>query len=209
MIPFCPQNTTASVVFGTENELVTLVALMNDHLQELKNKHDITKEWLRLGALKGLIVDGDGETVLYNLYDEFDLTKKTMKFALAADTTNVRQKCLGVSRHIEQNLRGEVSTGTEVLCSPEFFDKLIDHESVVRTYEGHQEASDRLGGDPRKGFRYGGLVFEEYAGKIPDSSGGDHRLIEEGKAHGLPRRHHENIPHLLCPRQILTRLSAP
>ncbi len=172
--------------FGTENELVTLVALMNDHLQELKNKHDITKEWLRLGALKGLIVDGDGETVLYNLYDEFDLTKKTMKFALAADTTNVRQKCLGVSRHIEQNLRGEVSTGTEVLCSPEFFDKLIDHESVVRTYEGHQEASDRLGGDPRKGFRYGGLVFEEYAGKIPDSSGGDHRLIEEGKAHAYP-----------------------
>lgn len=62
--------------FGSETELETVASIVNDRLQAMKNKHDITHEWLRMGALKGLILDGDG-SALYDLFTEFGITKKT------------------------------------------------------------------------------------------------------------------------------------
>lgn len=76
----------------------------------MRNKHAITLEHLRIGALKGVILDADG-SVLYDLYDEFDIAPKTISFALATDTTNVRQKCIDVLAHF----KGEFMTG--VRCS--------------------------------------------------------------------------------------------
>jgi hypothetical protein len=56
--------------------------------------------------LKGVILDADGSE-LVNLYSEFEITPKTVNFALATATTNVKARCLEVMRHIEDNLRGE------------------------------------------------------------------------------------------------------
>jgi len=171
--------------FGSENALSSYITIMNDKLQEMKNKHAITLENLRMGALKGIILDGDGST-LYNLYTEFGITAKTISFALGTTTTKVRVKCLEVSRHIEENLKGEVSTGTHVLCSSGFFESLIEHDNVKAAYANYAEAADRLGGDPRKGFKFGGLIFEEYIGNAPDSEGTTRKFIADNEAHAYP-----------------------
>jgi len=171
--------------FGSENELAPFMTIMNDKLQTMKNKHAITLEHLRMGALKGIILDGDGST-LYNLYTEFGISPKTVSFALGTDTTKVRSKCLAVSRHIEENLKGETMTGTHVLCSSGFFDALIDHPLVKEAYANYGEAADRLGGDPRKGFKFGGLTFEEYIGNAPDADGNSRKFIADGEAHAYP-----------------------
>lgn len=171
--------------FGTENEVAALADIMNDHLQTAKNKFAITVEHLRMGALKGKILDSDGST-LYDLFTEFGIVKKTVDFALTTDSTKVRTKCLAVSRHIELNLKGEVMTRVHVLCSDGFFESLISHPEVEKAYQYHSEASERLGGDPRKGFRFGGIVFEEYIGQATDMDGNTRLFIPANQAIAFP-----------------------
>ena len=171
--------------FGSEGELAPYMSIMNDKLQTMKNKHAITLEHLRMGALKGIILDADGST-LYNLYNEFGISQKSISFVLGTTTTKVRNKCLAVSRHIEESLKGEVMNGVKVLCSSGFFEALIDHDNVKAAYANYAEAEDRLGGDPRKGFKFGGLVFEEYIGNAPDASGTTRKFIADDEAHAFP-----------------------
>jgi len=116
--------------FGTENELSTIATIMNNHLQAMKNKHAITLEHLRMGALKGIILDADGST-LYNLYTEFGISAEIQSFALGTAGTNVRNKCLGVLRHIEDNLKGEVMTRVHALCSAGFMDYIFPWQYFI------------------------------------------------------------------------------
>ncbi len=69
----------------------------------MRNKHAITLEHLRMGALKGIILDADGSELL-NLYNEFEITPKVVNFALGTATTDVKRKCLEVLRHIVVNI---------------------------------------------------------------------------------------------------------
>ncbi len=170
--------------FGSETELETVAGVMARHLETMRNKHAITLEHLRMGALKGIILDADGST-LYNLYDEFGIAPKSINFALATDSTNVRQKCVDTLAHIEQNLLGEFMTGVRCLCSQEFFEKLIAHPKVEKAYELFQQGAV-LRDDVRAGFTFGGIVFEEYRGQATDGSGATRRFIAAGEAHAFP-----------------------
>ena len=95
--------------------------------------------------------------------------------------TDVRAKCMEVVRHIEDNLLGERMDRVHVLVSPSFFDKLVAHPKVQAAYANYAEAAQRLGGDMRKGFSFGGLTFEEYRGQV-----GTRKLIEDLTAHAFP-----------------------
>src|SRR3990167_8583437 len=116
-----PEEVQGIRAFGSETETDALANLLAQKLQNMRNKHAITLEHLRMGALKGVILDADGST-LYDLYQEFAITAKVVSFALGSATTDVKKKCLDVKRHIEKNLMGEVMSGIQVLVSPEFFD---------------------------------------------------------------------------------------
>ncbi len=166
-----PQEYEGVRAFGTENETDSLAGIVNDHLQNMRNKHAITLEWLRLGALKGIIYDGDGTTVLYNLYNEFLIKPKTIDFVFGTATTDIRGKCLEVKRWIEDHLLSEVMQGDpRVLCSPTFFDALTNHATVREAYISWQGGAN-LRQDTRKGFPYGGLMFEEYNATVSDING--------------------------------------
>lgn len=180
-----PEDYQGLRAFGSESQMETLAKMVNDRLQTLRNKHAITLEWLRMGALKGLILDADGST-LYNLYTEFEITQKVVDFELDVDVTEVIKKCMAVKRHIEDNLKGEVATGVHCLCSEEFFDALVTHPEVEDAYKYHSEAASRLGEDNRKGFRFGGIVFEEYRGQATDPDGNTRRFIAANEAHAFP-----------------------
>lgn len=163
--------------FGSENATETQAGVMARKLQKMKNQLDQTREYLSIGALKGIIYDADA-TVLYNLYDEFGITAAsnagdvgkylTLSFALTTDTTDVRAKCLSVYRHIEANLRGTTMTGVRCLCGSTFFDDLTAHPEVEKAFAMYQALGQDLAQDRRRGFRFGGIVFEEYAGNWTD-----------------------------------------
>ena len=171
--------------FGTEDTLQTVTNEVNDKLQAMKNKHAITLEHLRMGALKGIILDADGSE-LYNLYTEFDITAKSVDFKLGTAGTNVREKCMELKRHIEDNLLGEVSSGVRVLVSQEFWDKFIKHASVEKAFTYFENQNQDLSRDLRGGFTFGGIIWEEYRGVATDAEGTARRFIADGEGHAFP-----------------------
>lgn len=148
--------------FGSENQMMALNSLVNERLQAMRNNHAITLEYLRIGALKGIIYDADGST-LYNLYNEFVIKPKKIDFVLGTSTTNVKAKCYEVKRWIEDHLLGEIMSGVHVLVHKDFFDALIGHDTVKEHYLSWS-AAQIFKGDMRTRFDYGGITFEEYNG---------------------------------------------
>jgi len=161
---------------------------MMKRLTEMRASHAITEEHLLCGAIKGVILDADG-SVIYNLFTEFGVSQKVVDFALDVDTTDVSAKCREVLRHVEDNLMGEVANGVRCLCDDTFFDDLIGHPNVEKFWLGHAKAVELSGSgaDPRKGFSFGGITFEEYRGKATDPSTGNSRpFIGAGTAQFFP-----------------------
>jgi hypothetical protein len=186
--------------FGTEDQLMTLNRVMADHLQEMKDKHDITLEHLRCGALKGIILDADG-TEIYNLFTEFGITQKSIDFAFSADSTDVRAVCFNLSRHIEDNLQGEVMSYVHALCSPEFFDALTGHANVREAFLYQQAAT--LRDDIRKRFEFGGIVWEEYRGKASDREGTSRLFIPANEAVAFPMGTMDTFETAIAPADFL------
>jgi len=178
--------------FGQQDVLKTVQGEVLDRLQGMKNKHDITLEHLRMGALKGIILDADG-TTLYNLYTEFGISQKSVDFVLGTAGTEVPEKCREVVRHIEDNLKGEVMSSIRCLVSGEFWDKLIKHASVKSIFQNYSEAQAKLGGDVRKGFTLNGITFEEYRGTATDAAGNVRRFIASGEGHAFPENTSESF----------------
>jgi hypothetical protein len=64
--------------FGSDNQVMTVVGLVNERLTEIRQAHEVTLEWHRMGALQGKIIDADSTTktncsTIYNLFEEFGL----------------------------------------------------------------------------------------------------------------------------------------
>ena len=171
--------------FGSETEAETLAGVIARHLDTMRNKHAITLEHLRMGALKGVILDADG-SVLYDLFAEFKITPKTIAFDLGNAGTKVKPKCIATLAAIEDGLKGEYMNGVHCLCSPEFFTALTSHGNVEKAFENWQNGAILIN-DVRRGFTFGGITFEEYRGQANDPETGDaRRFIAAGEAHAFP-----------------------
>ena len=147
--------------FGSDSVANSQAKVINDRLQGLKNSVEATREWQRVGALRGKILDADG-SVMIDLFSEFGVTQKRINIAFSTPTANVRKGCIDAKRHAEKTLGGVMVQGYRALCGPAFFDALTAHPNVEKAYANYQEAADRLGGDQRKGFRFGDIEFIEY-----------------------------------------------
>ena len=55
-----PEEVQGIRAFGSETEMESVAGVMARHLETMRNKHSITLEHLRMGALKGVILDADG-----------------------------------------------------------------------------------------------------------------------------------------------------
>lgn len=167
--------------FGEDgNVLQSQAQVINDKLQALKNSIEATREWQRVGAARGKILDSDG-TVLWDLFTEFGVTKKSIPIAFGTAGTDVRKACLDAKRWSESKLAGVMVTGFRAFCDAIYFDALTSHPTVQAAYAGYQQAQDRLGGDMRSGFTFGGIEYVEYEITISGQ-----RFIPEGVAQVFP-----------------------
>jgi len=165
--------------FGSENELQAVQAVVDGRLATLRAMHEVTLEYHRIGAIKGLILDADGVTPIYNLFTEFGVVQQTQDFAFTTDTTDIRALCVAVARLIEAELGAAVYDGIRAFCSPEFFDALIGHPTVIDSFRYQEGQMNRA--DLRKGFQYGGITFEEYRGTVNGV-----RFVEANVAYAVP-----------------------
>ncbi len=178
--------------FGSETEVAQVLDEVNERLIEIRSSLDITREYLRSGAIAGKVLDADG-TVISNFFTDFGVTEKVVDFDLGTATTNHEQKVRQVLRHIEANMLGDTMTGVRALCSPEFYDKLLAIQSFKDAYSFYQASSPNpLRDDVRRGLNWKGIIWEEYIGQglVPQEDGtkvakrfipaGDVRFLPEG-----------------------------
>jgi Phage major capsid protein E len=189
-IPFIPHDNTllpsevqgVRALGGTQFE--SMQAMLLRKLQTMRNKHEITHEFMRAGALKGKIYQPNG-TLLYNLYSEFGGSEKTIGFALATATTEILTKCMEVKDWIEENLGGDEAAGIYCLCGYDFFRKLVTHAKVKDEYQRWRQGAFP-GGDYRNRFEYCGIVFEQYLGKAKTGKNVTKKFVEDSEARFFP-----------------------
>lgn len=155
------------------NTLETVAAKVNDRFQwMLNNSVAPTMEVHRLNALRGILLDSDGTTVIHNYFTFFGVAQQTHDFAFSSATTKVREQTMAAIRKIEDYLDGIPYSGIRVICGRNFFDQLISHPLVRDTFI--QQESAMLRSDLRKqGFEFGGAIWEEYRGMrgLPNNLG--------------------------------------
>lgn len=151
--------------FGSEDQLQGIVQVVNDHMAQMRQDHEVTLEYHRVGAVHGRILDADGTTEVYDLFDEFEVDEATVNFVLGTATTDVRLKCLDVARLIEAGLGAAPYTKIHAVCGATWFNNFISHDYVKDAYHRFMDSAN-LRNDPRSGFEFAGITFEEYRGKI-------------------------------------------
>jgi hypothetical protein len=150
--------------FGSENNLAAIESVVNRRLETLRAMHEVTLEYHRIGAIKGVILDADGATTLYNLFTEFGVAQQTLGMALTTTTTDVRAKCVAAIRLSEAELGGVEFSGMRAFCGAGFFDALVGHTLVQESLKYQESAMLRV--DLRNGFQFGGITWEEYRGSV-------------------------------------------
>lgn len=162
--------------FGSDNVAEAVQTVVNNRLARMVARQDLTLENLRLGALKGQVIDADGSSVLVNLFTKFGVTEESaVAFALTTATTDVRGKCATVIRTMKKNAKIAMPSTARVhaLCGDDFFDALISHANVKGVYDGYAAAERRLGESYVHGiFEFGGIFFENYRGTDDGSTVG-------------------------------------
>ncbi len=149
--------------FGSENAAQDVASVVNNRMQKMKNDHSITLEYMRAGTLQGLVRDVNG--TLFNLFTEFDVSEQTQDFVFGTSTTPIREKVLDAKQKVEDKMGGLAYDHIHCLCGYTWFRKFISHADVVTAWSRYQDGA-RLRDDPRAGFEFAGVTFEEYRGSV-------------------------------------------
>lgn len=150
--------------FGTGDLVAAAETVVADEQVKMTMRLDLTLESMRLGALKGKIIDADGSEIL-DLYEAFNVTPPAdADFSSSAGT--LRDKVMAVKRQIERDAKILLPPTAQVaaLCSPGFFDEFTGHADVTTAFANYEAARSALAGDVRSGFEFGGVVWSEYRG---------------------------------------------
>lgn len=162
--------------FGSETELAQVQAEYLKRMASVRDDMDLTHEYHRLGALQGLLLDADGTSVIYNYFTEFGVVEPA---AIDFDLDNatpasgaLRLKCAEVIRSMTRSAAGAFTPGTTIhaLTGDAFYDSLITHPEVEKTYLNWQAAADLRQDRSFQAFTYGGITWHNYQGTDDNST---------------------------------------
>lgn len=182
-----PEDIQGVRAYGTSEAAETEANVIARKLERIRRNHAVTLEFARAQALTQGTIYAPNGTVSGNYYTEFSVTRKEIDFVLGTATTNLLAKSEEGIAHIQDNiLSGESVNNIIVLCSPEFFSKLIDHASVKEAYKYYSSTQEplrqRLGTGVYRRFIHGSVEYIEYRGSYNGQ-----RLIPAGEAYMLPQ----------------------
>lgn len=172
--------------YGSETEVEQASTLVARKLANVRASMDLTHENMRVGALKGLVTDADGSTLL-DVYDAFGMTQQTQFWNIAvAANGDPKESVITLKSMVRAKLGGRSFGKIRVICSLGFFTKLVQNTKMIKAWElwnqgAYLRADQVNGGD----FEFAGVIFEVYDG---GTSAGD--FIEDGIAYAYP----EGVP---------------
>ena len=148
------------------NQLVTvqdeITRIQGNQLQDL----ELTREYHRMGAISGRLMDADGTTVLANFYSLFGIAEPALiDMRLDEPDADIRAISTGIVRTIRTKGQGAVTILSRILalCGDNFWDALVGHKQVVDTYR-QQEGSKLREGIAYETLDYGGITWVNYRG---------------------------------------------
>jgi len=166
--------------FGSESELKQVQAEVASRISGdtgILRHFELTWEYMRLGAIQGIVLDADGST-LYNWFTEFNIAQASeIDFDLdnaSPASGAVRKLCNALIRATMRASKGAWIDGSSYIagvCGDAFWDDLTAHSEVRGTYLNTQQAADlRDHAMPFETFRYGGIVWMNYRGTDDNST---------------------------------------
>lgn len=156
--------------FGSESEFAQVQAEYLKRMASVRDDMDLTHEFHRLGALQGLLLDADGTSVIYNYFTEFGVAQPAV---IDFDLDNpdpvqgaLRTKCNELVRSMARSSKGAFTSGTTVhaLVGDAFYDALITHKDVEKTYLNWAAAADLRQGGAFQAFTFGEITWHNYRG---------------------------------------------
>lgn len=175
--------------FGSEVEMETPAQKVAEKLETAQNSMEITLEWMRLGAVKGQVLDADGTTVVTDLFQEFGVTPRHEKWEIDPKDKSgayidgaIKRKCNELIRKTSKILGGTPFTGFDILCGNDFFDAIENSKEFRNVYHNTPGFNWLTEKHTFRYFEYGGIRFVNYQAWI-----GDKDFIAPGEGYALPR----------------------
>ena len=163
--------------FGTESDLATAAALIQQKQTKLRQEHELTMEMHRLSAAQGILLDADNTTVLYNFFTEFGISQPgEIDFDLdnASPVAGALRSLISnsVTRAIVRALGGAYNPGVKIiaLCGDTFYDQFVNHADVRDTYKNWEAASALRESTAFETFRFAGVDWINYRGTDDNST---------------------------------------
>ena len=156
--------------WNSENELLSVMDLILERTEDMQRNLRATLELHRLGAARGIVIDADGSTELFNWFTIFNVTPAATVFfdfanAVAPEVLNT---CHALRRSMVRASGNAMTENTPIvaLCGDNFYDDLTGHPEVRDTYANWSAASSLLGNDGTfrvfGAFRFGEINFINY-----------------------------------------------
>lgn len=178
--------------FGSNDMVETVDQKVMERLDKLQREHRQTKEFLRWAALRGNVVDPDGERVLYNTYTLMGETQKEIDWDLndAAEVDPIQDGNTELLDYFEENALGETINGVVMFCSP-------GYHNALRKNKAFREAFTYFAGQPNPNreslhvpFLFKDVLYVRHIGKASfkkkDGSIVTHKFIPDNEAIAVP-----------------------
>lgn len=157
--------------FGSETELMQAQAEISRRLigpTGLRSNLQFTQEYHKLAAIQGKLLDADG-SVKFDWYAEFGIAPSPqVVWDLAAGTAgSIRPLAGQLVRNMARKAQGAFTNSTSVvaLCGDAFYDKLVTHPDVEKTYANWQAAQAlRVGTAFKSDFEFADITWVNYRG---------------------------------------------
>lgn len=184
--------------FGSEDQVEAVQGVVAGKLAALRQQHEVTHEYHRIGAVKGIVLDADGSEV-YNWFDEFGITQDVVNFDFSDAGLSIKSKSLDIWRLIEDALGATVFTGVHCFCGNAFFDNLVTHPDVKAAFDRWQDGQFlREGQTQRKGFMFADITWENYRGAV-----GATKFVDDNEAHFFPTGVLGLFDHVMAPADFI------
>ena len=168
-------------------ELTTVDMAVLKKLARRRRNIEATLEYHRVGAVQGKVLDADGSTVLYDLYEMFGLDPNaaedvTWPSSSSGKVNPLLQQFNSLTDRIELAVSGNYVTGIVAIVGSEFWDYLTTNPFVRESFNLWNQRQSAYGDMAKEEpFRYGGIDWIRYNKVV-----GATTLVKTDEAHVFP-----------------------
>ncbi len=124
--------------FGTSDVQPAVQVLVNNKMQRCRQNHEMTHEYMRVGAIQGVIKNAQGATIT-NLFTEFGVTEVVVSFNFNAAINVIKGKVLDVITSIESTLGGLGYERIIAVCGTTAYRNLVASAALSESFTSIDE----------------------------------------------------------------------